>query len=1781
MKSKQSLSIIVTVVLLAISAAAFAFDSIVSDKTTTNTYSDKRDDSGHILINLWKDYAKASAADRPTVEAKVLASIKQKAIEERLAWDFWDASRKSINVSGRRNWKRVDSLRTALRAEVIAMNEPIVSLEYLKTFGSATSKDIMEFVNDNVAELKRSRNDAFYHESTGAMLGGRLVDYIKNDYEYALWCVIKTEAPNANGLHDNPVWQALNKEVDGRYPESEYLEYLSIEKITSESDDDYCNPSRKKALEEFSEKNKDRAISCYSDALLLDMKKDSMDRNHASSDQYKAFFSECKDYEKKRKSFNAESRSIVSNLLTADYIIRDLQESDIDISFSEDKLIVILKNLPSCDVVLSRSDTDSRAKDSSNKIIVKKSLVNNVGSFYVRDTLKVDIPTVDDGKYIAEAKSRKCKDSRLVEKHTLSIAARQNADGYGVYVADYKTGKPLTKANLVLVKNGMEVSEAKDVMLSGGFTALPENLAEKIIGVKDNFVLKAFTVEADGITRSSRELYLSRQIYRSGRSVQNRDFCNIYLDRGAYNPGDTVRFKAILYSGDPANAISAVGEGKSVKAVLTDSEGNDVTAIDLKTNDFGSVAGEFAIPTGLRNGWFSIAINYDNHSARTGLRVDEFVLPTYEAVFDKTEKLYLPGDTVVVAGTVSSYSGHPLSGASVSWQAVSKNNVIANGVLTPESNGAFSLSFPTDKSAEWQYVAVTVKIVDATGETHEYKTYQAIGKNLDIKLDLVNKDEASVEMSKEKMAVPFAYRQTGVMKGDTAQFLARVCNSGGNEVSANFVYSLRNCHDEMLSQGSGRSGDKLTFDMSDKPSGEYSLEVQTVSERGIPVASEKYVFFKLNHDDTALDGSVEYLFRAVSDNIDKGQDINVQIGTTTGPLWLAVEIYGSNRTLLDTKTVALSGEKGKDGSLVNMNIAYPEEYPDVLLFKAFGFRNGEVICWNHTFRRVRHSLDLPLTFTSFEDKTYPGREYVFGIKTAPGAECLAAIYDKSVDNIASNIWSTVSLNQLDVEQVYISSACGNGFADDGLIVIGYGNKGNRRLMKSSSNNLMIMEDAAVESKSASATSAPDYVSKNNTDDIVIRDNFASTLAFEPQLRSSEDGTLSLRFKTSDKLSTYHVRLYAHDKSMKNSFVERDMVVTLPVKVSVAEPEYLYAGDKYSVSVAVSSSDNSPLDGKLIVSQYDGADYRNLAPIRTTIHKVTVPANGALSDNFAVTVPSSLSEPKEIGLKVTFEGENFSDGVFVKIPVMPASQVLTEAHSAVLHADSDSDVLRKSLEKAFVNTSCRGAEYKDISIMDMLRDVLEQKFEPATDNVLDLSEAYYAGMMANSLGANVNVDDTLLDRILACRNADGGFGWFEGMRSTPVVTAVILERFAKLIKAGFADMVDLESSVKYLDDRQFEYKYPSWYGGITADQYLYVRSLYPRVEFAPSANDKEASSRLSEFRKYVRSYLTPGDERGLNGQIFSKARRLMTLICLVDSKEGIALANAWGVSISAGNKLAKSLQADVASLLEYAVDHKDGGVYYPNLVMPFRGLLESEAYAHSMMCDLLSAYSGKSYAVQNYASDASRISDGIRIWLMLQKETQKWDSEPAFVDAISSVLAGSEKVKKTRVVSLTKTYEVPFAQIRKAGNGFGIERRFFRVTGVSEEEITKGAVLHRGDKIRAEYRVKNAENRSFVVLRAPREAAFRPVQQLSGIYGIGIGPMRLAGGVAFHPCGYRNVKSGMTEFYFDSYPEEDTVISEEFFVTQEGTFSAPVVEIESLYAPHYRANGSIGARLIVR
>ena len=227
-------------------------------------------------------------------------------------------------------------------------------------------------------------------------------------------------------------------------------------------------------------------------------------------------------------------------------------------------------------------------------------------------------------------------------------------------------------------------------------------------------------------------------------------------------------------------------------------------------------------------------------------------------------------------------------------------------------------------------------------------------------------------------------------------------------------------------------------------------------------------------------------------------------------------------------------------------------------------------------------------------------------------------------------------------------------------------------------------------------------------------------------------------------------------------------------------------------------------------------------------------------------------------------------------------------------------------------------------MDMVMDAIPSHVDPRGNDVLSLSEAWYIRLMASRLTAPLDEGtDALEEKILACRNADGGFGWFEGMNSSPVITAVLLERFALLRERGF-EVPDVSASVKYLDSQQLVEIRPYWCGWLSDAQYMHVRAYYSEVPFEVNPVTATAQKRLKDFRKDAKSYLTPSarEGRGLQGRILEKARRLSTLQHLVASPEGKALAKAWGVKIS--GRLEKSMKADVTSLLEYAVEHRDGG-----------------------------------------------------------------------------------------------------------------------------------------------------------------------------------------------------------------------------------------------------------------
>lgn len=1750
---------------------------------------------GSSLSSLWDEYSAAVKADKPKEASSILDEIITKAKAERLHYDFYDAATQKVVVEMSMNWKVEAEYKAWLDKEIDDYAEPVVTFKH--TLGRGNVASLTDFVLINKARLQAGRNPGFYTDDFDTLWA----DMFKDDYEYALWTLVqKSDSKQALSL--------LQEYLGDNYPKAAYLEYRQIAykrfSYTAKG-----RAERMAACRDFIKKYDGKAVSLYAKALLLRDRFDSLSRmdpsvlrpysdkaegeGAASLEQsYKSLYESCKSAEKERRSYKSGVEGqIAGKVDDFKQLMESLERKEARASFEGNVVILTLRNLDKVGVEISLD-----AKDS--KPLIKKTVLNPKKSFFVLDTIKVEIPKCDDGDYVLTIKNGKISEKANWRPKTLSIAVRDDSEGKRFYVADYLTGKPLEKVDLELFRSGSSVVRVSDVRLADdGFTPLPEAVANALKQDAGNELVASFR-DADGFLHKTESHY----IYGGDFAVRDQDadsgeFCAVFSDKSAYNPGEKVSFKAVLYKGRLTGNLRVFEAGAKVKAELVNPDGKTVSEAELSTNEYGSVASSFDLPADGKNGSYRIRVTSDGVDVSKFITVDEFVLPTYDLRFDDIDRLYFRGDTVEVKGKVFSFSGHSLSSAGCSYTVDKYGTRISSGPLALDADGSFVIRFQTKDVADyWNAYTVTVKVTDATGETKDFARNVVALNYFDLSAEVGNAVDGSVSLRKEDR-----HNESLIVSGNKADVTFKIRASGVGNLSrpVEVEYSLKDAEGRDVVSGKTLSG-KMIGVVIPKP-GLYRLEAKASAKKQdgtVETAESTTLLVRVDDSDTVLEAGVQNVFKLTAGcadgKVNDGEDIGVMFGVGEGPVWAVVELFGDKCQLLEHRIVRLDGKVGEAGSLIKISYNYKENYPDAVRLNVFYFKDGGSYSFSREFCRRKEKVELPLSFSSFTDKALPGTEYSLTLSSKPGVEAVAAVFDKSSETIAANDWSVIRPVEIGAEDVRVSASCGSVRGE--MAVIGYGSKevrvrglgGSRKMAKASvrlGETPFVMNDSVLEESAVESAPMAYARSSNSVEDAVdvpdasVRSDFASTLAFEPFLRTDGSGRIFLKFRTSGKLSTFVAQVWAHTPEMRNAAVRREFVVTVPVKVSVAEPKYLYRGDRLTLHATVSNSSDATVSGVVALHLFPSKEYEGVKPVASRSRKVSVPAGGSVQVEFDV-------DPKnydELGLKVVFadNAKTFSDGVFVSLPVCEAKQTLTEAHSAVLMAGADKAALLRRLESEFTGTTSRGAEVKEIDIRQMILDAVPSKVEPKGRDVLSLSEALYVRRMAASLGGNIKAemsDSAIIEKIKACVNADGGFAWFEGFRSSPMVTAVMLERFAKMRDAGLDfGGIDLAASVKWLDRNQFLRGgvIPRWCDWLSMAQYAFVRSMYPEVEFDVNPQTKsgmsEYSKNFKEFKKEIKDYLVPSakDGRGLEGQILAKTRRIKTLANLVSGEDGFALAKAWGLGLSASSKMSQSIAADIQSLLEYAVAHQDGGWYYPNAVMPWRGLLESEAYAHALLCDLLSA---------------TPVADGIRLWLMLQKETQKWDEDPAFIDALNSVLSGSEALLATKVVTLTKTYSVPFSKVVAAGNGFSVERHFYKeVPGedgkIGRLEVVPGMILRVGDKITAEYKVWSQENRSFVRLTAPREAAFRPVEQLSGSYGWRFAPLSASGLWTVTPQGYREVKSDRTEYWFDVYPEDKTTVSEDFFVTQDGTFTAPAVTIESLYSPHYRAND--GFRDIVK
>ena len=1323
-----------------------------------------------------------------------------------------------------------------------------------------------------------------------------------------------------------------------------------------------------------------------------------------------------------------------------------------------------------------------------------------------RMSVKVDFP--QPGIYVVYFSSGDdyCFDEVNVSR--VAGAFRERGGLGEVYAADLTTGKPFGNGVVSLYKNMAENNKSSIYSLkrdshhnfSGeGFVQVG---LRKALGDRDNnwqlriengddiyapFIWLPYSGEVRPVKHEDKDDHLFEQK-------------KLFTDRSLYKPGDSIHFKVIFFkAGDTKGEVLA---GKEIEVKIRHSSEKDpVASLKLVTNDFGSVAGVFTLPEGSKNGVYVIESDY---SRLGSVRVEEYKRPNFTVSLDPITEALAYGDVIKQSGVMRSYAGFSVAGGEV-WYRVTRTTHsqthgrylgsvdLIEGSVVADADGRFEIVFPANRPEYKGYeedvlfsdYRIVVSASDPQGETHDTGISVPVS---DIPVN-INVRLPENEHFGNRLIVDKDRTKSVTVEGSTLN---------GSPYPGEGTWQLFDADSTEIRSGRFTTNESIGFDFASLPSGDYRLEAELLF-RGRSVKSTCDVVV-LSTDDKTLPFKSKYFYYPVETE----GAIEFVLGTTEDDLYLELELFDDDDQLY-REGVHLSREMRK------FRLPYKPEYRSAVKMSVFGFRGGEKIDHTYEFKRPG-DVKLDVAIETFRDKTTPNTEETLTLRAPEGSELVVSIYDVTTDRYKPNSFAFTPLR----EYAYVSRPGISTSIDVSHYGLRYSK--NAALGAGITEDMVLMEARAMDNDSAAVAEAEEDAGE--TPEFEARKNFSELIAFYPQIKADRSGVTSISYKTSDLLSTYRVLVSAHDKRMHTGGAETQFIVQQELIVQPNVPLFVTEGDRIVLKAKLVNLGKRELKGTAYVEVKDANGNKlKLKGLGSKKHSLLAGAQDEVS--WTMEVPGGT---EVLNVKIWFASPEASDGEEHIMQVVPSTITLTEAASFILGGKHGHKYYEKQLRKQF-GAENPIIEYAEYSTLDAVKESLPKASAPENQNSISWINQLYINQMRNFVLKD-DPDDyyefraDAFTHLKVLQNGDGGIMWFPGMKSNTVLTLYFLEKLGQMRRLGAfvpedSEMEVIRKAIRYVDSR-IDVK-GSW-KGFNAFSYIRdfaVRSLWYDVEMSKGAKEV--------YDRFV--------EKTADGWQDISILEKSQLINLMLRAQGTAYDN---------KAFAKRIKLLRESLKDYAVENPTVGCYFPNAVMPFRGLMNNEIYAHAQLIETFGRLGEK------------KMVDGIAQWLLLQKHNQAWENTVATTDAVYALVSSGAKDLKLGAVYYT--YTTKLEKVKASANEIRIDRFFIRAA--TGEILDDGDQLRTGEEIIARYQIHNTENRSFVEMRAMRPASFYPRDERSYFSWYGF---------------YREVKPSETHYYWELLPEEYITVEERFFVQQEGTFNSGLVEIECLYAKEYRGH----------
>ena len=543
----------------------------------------------------------------------------------------------------------------------------------------------------------------------------------------------------------------------------------------------------------------------------------------------------------------------------------------------------------------------------------------------------------------------------------------------------------------------------------------------------------------------------------------------LFTDRSIYRPGQTVYFKGIVLKQGKKPAESTVLSAFNSVVQLKDANGQKISELKMRTNEYGSYHGSFKLPEGTLNGQFSL---YD--SAANGYQyfsVEEYKRPKFFTEIKKPEGTYRVNDSLKVTGTAKGYAGNIVDGAAVKYRVVRKVRYpiwwpvpmqsgggsyirkgnggrmpygrneeveITNGTTTTDSKGEFNITFKalpdesiSKKDQPTFYYEVSADVTDINGETRSGETSVAVAYQ-SLQLEIKVADKVPVDSLKnilirstnlndieENTTASVSIQQ---LKNPAKIFRERYWEQPDQFVMSKDEYDGYFPHDVYKNENDVKHyalGDKV-FDKVDSTNREWSMVnsqwragwykiVAFIKDKyGEEVRAEKYVLLTDDKQNTP-ESKEPVTINVTKGKAEPGEKINYQIQTGFDNVWLIHSLSKMDKSVTNNYQSIQPAKPYKNTIEVN-----EDDRGGMAMSYAFVQHNREY-SGGENFEIPWSNKELNISYQTFRDKLLPEANEKWTVKISGNkgekvaAEMLAGMYDASLDQFKPHSWSGLNI----------------------------------------------------------------------------------------------------------------------------------------------------------------------------------------------------------------------------------------------------------------------------------------------------------------------------------------------------------------------------------------------------------------------------------------------------------------------------------------------------------------------------------------------------------------------------------------------------------------------------------------------------------------------------------------------------------------------------------------------------------------------------------------------------